>query len=497
MSDKIPTRVLEMIASEPWLITDAGMAQIQAIAERSVDVEAVEAKLGKPLENTRTVTERDGVALIPVTGPIFRYANLFTRISGATSVQDLATDLQAAIDNPAVKSIVLNMDSPGGMVSGISDFAAMVHKSPKPVVAFCGGTAVASAAFWIAAAAKERVASPTTLLGSVGAALDAKTPPKPREGAGRDVSFVSKISPKKRIDLETDEGQAQVATWVDDIGEVFVADVAKYLGISTEDVLAKFGQGDLMIASKAKEAGMVDRIGTLEEVIADLSSKTKKGTQLSPRIAAINSNLPTASAKEKRMDEKEIPDAQSMAAQLEAYKKKDEETQAQLQAIAGQLNAEAEKRIAAEVEQFKGPLVAQGAVNALNVGSVNTMGNMLLVAKAAAAGLPKVMITEVKAGSKEETKREISIDAKALGEFIASQVEALGKAGAKFVPPTQDLGAPAAPANAHGITVADLKAAATNPVIGAKVMAAVKERQKTNPKFTRNDLRREILAGAN
>ena len=112
-------RALELAASRPWLMLPEALDTLMAVADRQGDPEALEARLGRPLDNTRAVSLRDGVAVIPVTGPIMRYANLFTRISGATSTQELATDLQAAIDDPKVRSILLNVDSPGGEANGV------------------------------------------------------------------------------------------------------------------------------------------------------------------------------------------------------------------------------------------------------------------------------------------------------------------------------------------------------------------------------------------
>jgi hypothetical protein len=59
------------------------------IAERTnISPEALEAARGEALKNTHAVTVRDGVATIPVAGPMFRYASFFTRISGATAYED-------------------------------------------------------------------------------------------------------------------------------------------------------------------------------------------------------------------------------------------------------------------------------------------------------------------------------------------------------------------------------------------------------------------------
>ena len=62
-----------------------------------------------------------------VEGPIVRYADLFTEISGATSIETLAQDLHSALNDNTISGIVLNIDSPGGEVNGTSEFADMVH----------------------------------------------------------------------------------------------------------------------------------------------------------------------------------------------------------------------------------------------------------------------------------------------------------------------------------------------------------------------------------
>jgi ClpP class serine protease len=105
--------------------------QMMEIASRAIDepiatIEALEAKLGRPVNADGNMTVRDGVATIPVRGPLFRYANLFTMISGATSYETLATDLQQAIDDPKVRGIILMIDSPGGEVNGSAELANMI-----------------------------------------------------------------------------------------------------------------------------------------------------------------------------------------------------------------------------------------------------------------------------------------------------------------------------------------------------------------------------------
>ncbi|WP_202818678.1 Clp protease/crotonase-like domain-containing protein, partial [Vibrio parahaemolyticus] len=73
--------------------------------------EAVAGREGRPLNNTRTVENRDGVAVIPVNGVISRYATFFHDICGGTSTEVLAKDFTTALDNPGVKAILFDVDS--------------------------------------------------------------------------------------------------------------------------------------------------------------------------------------------------------------------------------------------------------------------------------------------------------------------------------------------------------------------------------------------------
>lgn len=263
---------LDLVAATPWAIEPDMLETIRAIALREGEgVEALQAREGRPLTNARTVSMRDGVAVVPVTGPIFRYANLFTQISGATSLDLLAKDFAAALDDPAVKAIVLEINSPGGQATGIAEFAAQVRAADKPVVAYVDGMA-ASAAYWIAAAAPQVVMSKSAMAGNIGAVLGLDTRKDPNT-----TEIVSSQSPNKRPDVTTDAGRAQLQAMVDALAQVFIDDVAAYRGMTAEAVIKDFGGGDVFIASRAVATGMADRIGTLDEVIAGLA-----GTQGTP-----------------------------------------------------------------------------------------------------------------------------------------------------------------------------------------------------------------------
>lgn len=260
-------RIWSYITGQPWLITKPGLELISQIASRQGDVEAVLAKRGDIADATHRLELRGNVALLPVRGPIFRYANLFTDISGATSVSTMATDFQAALDNPEVSAIILEIDSPGGEAAGINELAGLIRAGAKkkPVKAYVSNYG-ASAAYWLASGASEIVVDATAMLGSIGVVIGYQT----CDDDGY-LEIVSTISPKKRLDPSTDEGRSEIQARADDLAEVFASTVSSYRGLSLSQVIDV--EGGLLIGAKAVAAGLADRIGNLEGLIAELQNK--------------------------------------------------------------------------------------------------------------------------------------------------------------------------------------------------------------------------------
>jgi capsid assembly protease len=263
-------RILEYLFSNHWAILPEVLQTILSIAQgENESPEAVAERLGRPLQNTRTVINRDGVAVLPVSGPIFRYANIMTEISGATSVEVLAQDFRAALDDPDIRGIVLEIDSPGGQVNGISEFADQVAAAGKPTVAYISDLG-ASGGLWIASAADQVIIRDTAAAGSVGVVATLR-----RDKKDDRIQIVSSQSPRKRVDPETEEGRAVLQTVVDDIADVFIDRLASYRGVSTEHVLEHFGQGGLLVGRNAVRAGLADGLGSLESIIAGLAGNQR------------------------------------------------------------------------------------------------------------------------------------------------------------------------------------------------------------------------------
>lgn len=285
------SRAFELAASQPWLMLPAALDNLLAISDRLGDPMSLEAKRGERLENTRQVTVRNGVAVVPVVGPIFRYANLFTEISGATSTQVLATDIQQALDDPKIKAIVLNIDSPGGVASGINELAELIYagRDRKRIVSYIGGTG-ASAGYWIASAASEIVIDEASLAGSIGVVVEAVVEGENATGRKR-YQIVSRNAPNKRPDLATEEGRAKIGETIDALGEVFVGKVARNLGVAAETVPEMGDHGGLRVGADAVKHGLAHRVGSLEALITELA---KPAITTNPRIHTMTTVTTTA-----------------------------------------------------------------------------------------------------------------------------------------------------------------------------------------------------------
>lgn len=260
--------------------------QAETREDATAAIEAVEAQLGRRMDNARTTTMRQGVAVIPVTGPIFRYANLFTMMSGATSTEDLSLDFNAALSDPNVEAILLNIDSPGGEATGINELADMIAqaRTTKPIWSYIEGYG-ASAAYWIASATERIVMDATAAAGSIGVVMAV---PDPANKSAKAIEFVSSQSPNKRPDPTTERGKAQLQKMVDDMAAVFVEKVAAHRGVSTDHVLTQFGAGGMTVGAGAVEAGLADSLGSFESTLTALQTHARQQRGLGHTRAQAN-----------------------------------------------------------------------------------------------------------------------------------------------------------------------------------------------------------------
>ena len=94
------------------------------------------------------------VAILSLAGILTKGVTFITRWFGGTSTRAFGADFFAALEDPGVSVILIYVDSPGGEVSGTAELAHQIAASrgKKDIVAYSDGL-IASAAYWIAAAA--------------------------------------------------------------------------------------------------------------------------------------------------------------------------------------------------------------------------------------------------------------------------------------------------------------------------------------------------------
>lgn len=229
---------------------------------------------GKPMRRDATV-----VAVLGVLGLISQRASQIDDISGpgGTSIERLTARFRSALGDPAVKAIVLDVDSPGGGVYGVPELADEIRRSrgQKPIVAVANSLA-ASAAYWLASAAGELVVTPSGELGSVGVYAAHEDISKMLEGEGVTISLIYEGKYKVEgnpFEPLSEEARVEIQRNVKRYYDMFVRDLAKGRGVPVDAVRKDFGEGRVVGAGDAVERKMADRVDTLDETVRRVGSQ--------------------------------------------------------------------------------------------------------------------------------------------------------------------------------------------------------------------------------
>lgn len=312
-------KILDVITA-PWAIQPAKLLEIQGIYAThlrgdKIDIKGVEAALGRPLNNQALGYEvTDGVAVLPINGVISKRMNLMAQISGGTSTELAGRDLTAAMNDPAVNAIILQIDSPGGTVDGTETLANIVRaaKSTKPVVALADGM-MASAAYWIGSAADAiYMTDNVTQVGSIGVVATHTDISAAEQSRGVKTTEIT-AGKFKRVASQygalSESGRQTIQDQVDYLYSVFVQTVADNRGVSVDTVLENMADGRVFIGQQAIDAGLVDGVSTRDALIAKLSQQGAGRQDAGSRIQDSGKTKPAAivaasstQGKEKVMD---------------------------------------------------------------------------------------------------------------------------------------------------------------------------------------------------
>lgn len=302
------------VLNSPWAIVPEKLREIQSIymthlRGEKIDIKAIEAKIGQPLNNERKNYDViSGVAVLPVEGVIAKKMNLFTRISGGVSSQILANDFREIMDpnRKDIKAVILNIDSPGGAVNGTQELSRLIasYRGKKPIVSYSDGM-MASAAYWIGSAADQiYISGDNVEVGSIGVVTqhidvsgwESKNGIKTTEiTAGKYKRIASEYAPL------SESGREYIQDILDQIYSAFVQDVADFRSVTVEQVLGNMADGRIFLGNKTIQAGLVDGVSTLDELITRLAAGDAVKTTVATTVGV--TRLETRE-EEKRMSEK-------------------------------------------------------------------------------------------------------------------------------------------------------------------------------------------------
>ena len=260
-------KLAQIISSADWAM-DRGCFDAFVESCASVKYEAKHGDIGEI---------HGRVAVLPFRGTMVnRFTNMPPHVIDQTSMK---TEIERLSMDKTVGAIVLDVDSGGGTVEGTPELASSILKAKKskPVIAAVNGWA-GSAMFWTISAATKIVATESSMVGSVGVIATHVDDSEAIENEGYKVTYITSTdSPYKAegVGEMQDETREFTQARVDKIHDQFAGTLAKNFGISKATVNADFGKGRMFYGPEAKERGMVHDIGSIEDVLSDLSRKQK------------------------------------------------------------------------------------------------------------------------------------------------------------------------------------------------------------------------------
>ncbi len=314
----------------PLLIARPKLDVILAALAPRLGIESPSAELTVPAQPSPR-TAAPGIAVVPVLGTLVRRTVGLEAASGLASYASIAQQLEAAVADPQVHAILLDIDSSGGEAAGAFELGRKVRAAAerKPVWAIANDSAF-SAAYAIAAGAQRVFVTETAGVGSIGViALHVDQSVRDQQAGLRYTAVTAgarknDFSPHEPL---KPEAHASLQAEVDRLYGLFVEHVAGLRQVSPEAIRAT--EAGLYFASAAVEAGLADAVSTCDAVLAELQLQASMNNGR-PR-AGIRSSTPVP----QRMTDNDIssqaPADSALAQQLTQARR---ESAASAQAIA-------------------------------------------------------------------------------------------------------------------------------------------------------------------
>ena len=297
--------------STPWALEPGYLAAFASVLQRwqgrdqpSADVRtavagdaAIMAARKQEIAATPRVGQAGNIAVLPLYGVLTQRGNMANELSGsgATSLQQFTQALRAALRDPEIDGVLVEIDSPGGSVYGLDELASeiLASRGTKPIVGLANSIA-ASGGYWVGAACSELYVVPGGEVGSVGVFTGHDDLSEALKKSGVKKTFISagkfKVEGNPYEPLSA-EAQAHMQQRVDEYYDAFTKTVARGREVPVARVLRDFGQGRVLGANQALTAGMVNGVATFDQVVQKMGRNIKStgrmnGTNRSaPRLA--------------------------------------------------------------------------------------------------------------------------------------------------------------------------------------------------------------------
>jgi len=302
----------ELIFNKPHLCTPEYAETVLAVVGGKFGLEEGAFSNQSEAKDTKEQNVNNGVLTIPILGSMVHRGSTLDAMSGINSYQSIQASIQEGLDNPEVKQILLDIDSPGGSVAGAFDLKDFIleAKEQKPIFALANDT-MASAAYLIGSAATKVFATQTANVGSIGVVAMHMDRSEQNKKEGLKPTFIFagdfKTAGNPHEPLKG-EALEYIQESVMESYEMFVNTVAENRGIGVQTI--RDTEARTFKGSKAQEIGLVDDVISMDALTKELATVSPNSPK---RVVQSMSN-----SKGKLMDKEEVEKLEADFAQVSA-----------------------------------------------------------------------------------------------------------------------------------------------------------------------------------
>lgn len=244
-----------------------------------VTLEALERNLQSIWQSNGYKQDAAGIAIIEVVGLLLKYGG---ELFGGTATVRLAEAVRRAARDPAVRGLLLLIDSPGGMTAGLGDMLDAIDEArqKKPVWAYISDTGC-SGAYQIAAATDRIWAHAMALVGGLGTYAVVRDFSEALKRIGIQTYVVRSGELKGLGTLGAAISEAELADLkrlVEEVNLEALRRVAAGRGRSLADIQA-LADGRVYTGPEALKRFLVDALGTLDQCLLSLATVCNEGEQ--------------------------------------------------------------------------------------------------------------------------------------------------------------------------------------------------------------------------